>query len=213
MTSKYKKFFFKNMTFFTSEKVYEPAEDTFLLAENLKVNNDEKVLDIGAGCGIHSILSAMKAKLVIALDINPYAVRCIRHNAQNNGVSKKIDIIQGDLFGPLKEANIFDLIIFNAPYLPTEELNCWLDYSWAGGKNGREIIDHFLHLVSKYMKPGGRLILVQSTLSSINKTINILVKMNFKILCVLKHKVAFETITLIEAKSRKNDYVRRDINI
>jgi release factor glutamine methyltransferase len=201
------------MTFFISENVYEPAEDTFLLAENLKVNNNEKVLDIGSGCGIHSILSAMKAKLVVALDINPNAVRCIRYNANNNGVSKKIDIIQGNLFGPLKEANVFDLIIFNAPYLPTKELTSWLDYSWAGGESGREIIDHFLHSVSKYIKPGGRLMLVQSTLSSINKTINILVEMNFKILCVVKHKVAFETITLIEAKSRKNDPVCRDISL
>ena len=89
------------------------------------------------------LLSTKKAKEVIGIDINPYAVRCAKRNAVLNTVTKRISFIQGDLFGPLKKTEKFDLILFNAPYVPEVELKSltWLERAWVGGLTGRKVID------------------------------------------------------------------------
>ncbi|TRO45649.1 methyltransferase domain-containing protein, partial [Candidatus Bathyarchaeota archaeon] len=142
-----KRVFFDDYVFVVDENVYEPAEDSFLFAENLHVKEDETVLDMGTGCGILGILAARSACLVVAVDINPYAVRCAKENALLNNVHSKISFVQGDLFAPLNQNAKFDLILFNAPYLPVEENEptSWDRHAWAGGPNGRETIAPFIN--------------------------------------------------------------------
>ncbi|MBS7656552.1 MAG: class I SAM-dependent methyltransferase [Candidatus Bathyarchaeia archaeon] len=199
-----KKVFYDDFTFIVFNDVYEPAEDSFLIAENLEVNPNEDVIDIGAGCGILSIISAKKAKNVVAIDVSPSAVKCVKYNAVANGVFDKIDVIQGDLFGPLRKEALFDLVLFNAPYLPikNEGHNSWIDYAWSGGATGRRIISRFIRDAPKHLKPNGRILLVQSTLSSIEKTKEQFMKRRFKTIVVNEKKVAFETISLLLAKRR-----------
>jgi len=203
-----KKVFFGDKFFYVSEEVYEPAEDTYLLAENLEVQPNDLILEIGAGCGILSVLSAFTAIHVVTLDISPRAVRCSKLNAKINDVSEKMDIIRGDLFEPLRESELFDLIIFNAPYLPTEEdkQKSWLEYAWEGGEKGRRLIDRFTSSVSVHLKPGGRILLVQSTLADVDETVRKLKEHKFNVRIIAENKVAFETITLIKAvKPERND--------
>ena len=78
-----KKAYFKDHVFEVDEHVYEPAEDTFLVAEKLETKKDDIVLEIGTGCGILAILAAKTAKKVVAIDINPYAIECTKRNAKN----------------------------------------------------------------------------------------------------------------------------------
>jgi release factor glutamine methyltransferase len=89
---------YQGMEFQICEKVYEPAEDTFLLAENLKVKETDKVLEIGTGTGIIAIISSKKTERVVAVDINEYAVECTRKNSEIN--KSNIDVRLGDLFDP-----------------------------------------------------------------------------------------------------------------
>jgi len=211
-STSHKMTFFEGRPFRVFDEVYEPAEDTFLIAEHLEVNPDERVLDIGTGCGILSILSALKAREVVATDINPHATRCAKLNAEINGVSEKADIILGDLFNPLKEDSLFDLILFNAPYLPTEdeELKGWVEYAWAGGKGGGETIDRFVASAFKYLKPGGRILLIQSSLSDVVKTLRGFRKKGFETRIGAERKVGFETIALIEARRPQEGQRRRN---
>lgn len=196
-----KKIFYGGKAFYVFDYVYEPAEDTFLLAENLQARSCDEVLEVGTGCGILAVLSAFDAKCVVATDINPHAVRCAKLNAQVNGVWEKTGIVCGDMFGPFKESRCFDLILFNAPYLPTEEdePKGWIDRAWAGGRSGREFIDRFIASAPKHLKPGGRILLVQSTLSDVEQTLESLKKQGLDAKVIGEHKVSFETITLIEA--------------
>ncbi|MEM3153143.1 MAG: class I SAM-dependent methyltransferase [Candidatus Bathyarchaeia archaeon] len=198
-----RKVFFKDYVFNVWSNVYEPAEDSFLFAENLTLEKDEVVLDMGTGCGILGIVAAHKASIVIAVDINPHAVRCAKENARLNGVADKIFLVQGDLFAPVKVVKIFDLILFNAPYLPTDlsEGQSWIERAWAGGVNGRTVLDRFLDNFSAYLKDNGRVLLMQSTLADVDKTLKILAAKGFKTRIVVKCDLPFfETIMLIEAK-------------
>ena len=151
-----KKVFFKDYVFQIYEHVYEPAEDTFLIAENMRVEEGDVVLDMGTGCGILAVLAAEKTKRVVAVDVNPYAIECALKNAEMNGAKEKIEFRQGDLFQPVKLNENFSLILFNAPYLPSEphEERSWIGKAWAGGPNGRKIIDRFVMNALNFLADG-----------------------------------------------------------
>jgi release factor glutamine methyltransferase len=185
--------------------VYEPAEDSFLFAENLGVNTGEVVLDLGTGSGILANIAAKNARGVVAVDLNPHAIRCAKDNAKLNGVRDRTDFIQGDLFSAFCYGLLFDLVLFNAPYLPSEEgeEKTWIGKAWAGGSNGRLVIDRFIAEVPAYLKHHGRVLLMQSTLTGVDETIQMFTKQNLKASVIAEQQLPFfETLTLIEAKSR-----------
>ena len=199
-----KRIFFNNCTFYVEKNVYEPAEDTFLLTENLVVSEHDVVLDMGTGCGILGVLAAKRARKVVAVDVNPHAVRCAETNARLNGVIEKMDIRRGDLFEPIKKGEKFDVIIFNAPYLPSEarEQKTWIGRAWAGGPTGRRLIDRFISRAPSYLKKSGRILLVQSTLSNVDETVRRLEGEGLQASVLAEKKVAFETIVVIQAEHR-----------
>jgi release factor glutamine methyltransferase len=197
-----KKVFFEEAAFTVFGGVYEPAEDTFLAAENLAVNVGDEVLEVGSGCGILAVLSAKRARRVVAVDVNPDAAKCTRLNAKANGVSGKVDVVRGDMLGPLGGEARFDVVLFNAPYLPTEdeEPRGWVDRAWQGGRGGRELIDRFVAQAPEHLKRGGHILLVQSTLSDVRKTLESFAEKNLEAKVVAERKAEFETITVIRAK-------------
>jgi release factor glutamine methyltransferase len=197
-----KRIHFGDLMFDVYEAVYEPAEDSFLFAENLDIRIDDAVLDVGTGCGILAVLAAKKAQRIVAIDINPYAVRCARENALHNRVIRKIDFIQTHLFMAFSISATFDVILFNAPYLPSEigESQSWIGLSWAGGANGREIVDRFIIQAPQFLKENGRIFLMQSTLTGVQETIQGFNQQGFKAVIQAERKLPFfETLTLIEA--------------
>ncbi|MEM3695322.1 MAG: class I SAM-dependent methyltransferase [Candidatus Bathyarchaeia archaeon] len=203
MHLQHKTVFFANKIFYVYENVYEPAEDSFLFAENLEVKNGDVVLDMGTGCGILGIIAAIRASKVIAVDINPHAIRCAKENAIRNKVADKIMLVQGNLFAPLKMKRLFDLIIFNAPYLPTRNTGklSWIEYAWCGGLNGRRVIDRFICDAPRYLKVSGRVLLMQSNLSGIDETMQKFkgVGMKAKIIAELNLPF-FEKVVLFDAE-------------
>lgn len=201
-SKKGKKTFYQNCIFYIDETVYEPAEDTLLLLEHLNVKRGEHILEIGTGCGIIAILAAKKGGRVVATDINPHALKCAENNAKLNGVHRKIEFRLGSLFEPIKQDEKFSLIAFNAPYLPSEPLEKQqlIDKAWSGGQNGREVIDAFISKVSSFLAENGRVLLVQSSLSNIDKTLQRFAQMGFRAEVIAKHDVGFfESILLVRA--------------
>ncbi len=202
---------FGDFVFDVFEDVYEPAEDSFLFAENLDLQDCDTVLDLGTGSGILAVLAAKKAESVVAVDLNPNAIRCARENAKHNRVRKKMDFIQSDLFTALQGEVKFDLILFNAPYLPSEkgEESTWIGRSWAGGANGREVIDHFITQAPLHLKPNGRILLMQSTLTGLQETISKFSSVKFKAALKVTQKLPFfETLTLIEARHEEKETIK-----
>jgi release factor glutamine methyltransferase len=201
-----KKIFFANYVFYVSEGVYEPAEDSFFFAESLTVEEGDLVLDMGTGCGILGIVAADKARRVVAIDISPCAVRCAKRNAELNGVVDKMHFIEEDLFTALRIEERFDLILFNAPYLPVEskENDSWLGRAWAGGATGRRIIDRFIFGAPRYLKKNGAVLLMQSTLSNVQKTIQRFRGKGLQACVVAERDLPFfETLAIVKAEGSK----------
>ena len=196
--------FYKGGAFKVRRDVYEPAEDTLLLADNLDVKREERVLELGTGCGILAILAAKAGAEVVGSDINPAALRCARDNASANGVSERIDFRLGHLFEPVL-GECFDLVIFNPPYLPVEReeaIGGVLERAWEAGPDGREVIAAFLPGLPNHLVPKGRALLLQSSLSDISKTITALKSGGFQVNVVGK-KVWFEELFLLSCKLSK----------
>ena len=207
MNSPSKKVFFGRYVFEVPPDVYEPAEDTFLLAKNLSANDGERVLDMGTGCGILAVLAAEEASAVVAVDINPHAVACTRRNAELNGVKTEIEVRLGDLFEAVGAAEKFDVILFNSPYLPVErdEGTNWVEKAWAGGETGRVVIDRFIEQASTHLAVRGRILLVQSSLSNVEETLRRLRQHTLRAAVVDEEKLDFERIVLVEAKKASQE--------
>ena len=197
-----KKVFFEKYVFNVWENVYEPAEDSLLFAQNLQVKNNSEVLDMGTGCGILGIIAAKNASKVVAVDINPYAVRCAKENAKSNKVLNKMFFVRGDLFTPFRTTVKFDVILFNAPYLPSENIEAknWLESAWSGGINGRQIIDRFICEAPKHLKRKGCILLMQSTLSKVDETLSRFEQKRLRTKIIAERALPFfETLVLIKA--------------
>jgi release factor glutamine methyltransferase len=181
-----KSFTFKNLTIELHPEVYEPAEDTFLLADSLDVSENESVFEIGCGSGLIALYCASLGANVICCDINPFAVELVKKNflVNKDKLQGSFDVRIGDLFSVLNNLDSFDIIVFNPPYLPTakEELvggAGWFDKAVNGGFDGLEIIKRFINSVSVFLKKNGRVYFVFSSLSDREKLEVIIKKNNF----------------------------------
>ncbi|MCL2687465.1 MAG: class I SAM-dependent methyltransferase [Methanobrevibacter sp.] len=185
------------------DMVYEPSDDSFLLANNLDIDFGDKVLEIGTGSGIIAMYASKIADEVIATDINFDAILLSEKNFLANNI-KNIKLLFGDLFEPIKkessENQKFDVILFNTPYLPTEDceiLEDNLNYAFDGGLDGRKVIDNFLNEVKNFLNEGARVQLVQSSLSNVEKTLLKLEELGFSVEITASERFFFEEIVLI----------------
>lgn len=145
------------------EQVYQPAEDSHLLARAAEsvVSDGERALDVGTGSGFVAATLAEAGADVVATDVNPLACQ----QARERGVS----VVQANLADPFV-AGAFDLVTFNPPYLPTPpeaERTDWMEKALSGGEDGRRVIDPFLATVGRVLAPGGRVLLLVSTLTDV----------------------------------------------
>ncbi len=205
----------KNILIKTHSKVYEPSEDSELLINNLVDVKNKTVLDMGTGTGIQAINASQRgAKKVVGIDINPYAIEIAKENAVLNKLKLNEDIFffESDLFKNMDEIrdklniNKFEVILFNAPYLPTseeEKLEKYLNYAFDGGIDGRKVVDKFIEEVGNYLKKNGVIQIVQSSLTGEYKTLNLLEKYGFEAEKTASMKFPYEELQIITAK-RKN---------
>lgn len=178
--------------------VYEPAEDSFLLARNLKVREGDLALDIGTGTGIIALLMARKARFVLGTDVNPKAVELARENAGINDI-KNVEFRISNLFENVEGK--FDIITFNAPYLPGEPEKP-IDHALVGGERGREVLDRFIDDARNYLKPKGMVQIVQSSITGIEETLEKLKNKGFNIEITARERYFFEEILVISAQAR-----------
>jgi len=116
-----------------------------------------RVLDLGTGSGAGAVFAARRGFQVVAVDVNPEAVRCARINALLHHLEERIDVRQGDLFSPVAGER-FDLVLFNPPFFRGEPAGD-LDRAWRG----TDVLERFAAGLSEALSPGGTALLCLST--------------------------------------------------
>lgn len=147
-------------------EIYEPAEDSILfekfLEKYLKENKVNSYLDMGTGSGILSkkALEFLNKNQVLASDINSDAVKLAKQN--------KINAVESNLFKNIKQK--FDIITFNAPYLPLDAREPKdSQIATTGGKRGDEISVEFVKQAKKHLNKNGKIFLLISSLTPMEK--------------------------------------------
>lgn len=187
----------------TTKNVYEPADDSFLLAKYAKKLKG-RILEIGCGAGIVSLecAAAEPHNFVEGVDVNKEAVKLARENAKNNGI-KNAKFYKSDLFSNVRGK--FDCIIFNPPYLPTahkDKIHGELNAAFDGGADGLEIITKFIFRAGRYLKERGCIYIIASSLADIDKVIKLFNKNGFKANVIEEQSFFFEKIALLKATKR-----------
>jgi release factor glutamine methyltransferase len=115
------------------------------------------VLDMGTGSGIGALAAARHARRIVAVDINPAAVRCARINVLLNGMEDTIQVREGDLFAPVA-GHQFDVVLFNPPFFrgqPRDDLERAL---WS-----TDVAVRFAAALPAHLAPGGRALVLLSS--------------------------------------------------
>ena len=118
---------------------------------------EAEVLDMGTGSGVCAVFAAKYARRVVAVDVNPAAVRCATLNTLLNQMEHRIEVRQGDLFGPVA-AERFDIVMFNPPFvrgIPRDDR----DRAWRG----QDVVERFAAGLRERLKPGGTALELLST--------------------------------------------------
>jgi release factor glutamine methyltransferase len=179
-----------NIDIDTASDVYNPSDDSFLLVNVLEVSPGERLLDVGTGTGIAALHGAKAGARVTAVDISPHAVACARSNALKNDL--RVEVLQSDLFERVE--GLFDVIVFNPPYLPDEGTpSTWMERAWSGGADGSEVVVRFLDDAWRFLAPGGRIYIILSSFGSIRSILRS-AKQRYDIEMVEEKHLFFESI-------------------
>ena len=180
--------------------VYEPAEDTFLLIDSIELelenlnsksyfNNIEKINSIELGCGNGLVSCCFLSKLKslnlknninhYCLDINKDAINLTKNLLTHYKFDQNTSFIESNLFEKIDKKEIFDIIIFNPPYVTTdsEEYERALKEkdiyaAWAGGKKGSQTINKFVEQLDGRINDKSIIFLLLSKENDYNSIIN-----------------------------------------
>lgn len=136
------------------------------------------VLELGTGSGAIAVAAARGgARHVTAVDVSRRALACAWLNARLHGV--RVEVRRGDLVAPVGDRR-FDFVVSNPPYLPGPDEQAdrlptrGAARAWEGGGDGRLIIDRICAQIADHLKPGGTVLIMQSSVNGLAQTLDAL---------------------------------------
>ena len=153
---------YMEQTAYMGQKAY--MEQTAYMGQKAYMEQTgKKVLDLctGSGCLAVSLAVLGRFDTVVATDLSEAALAVARKNAAANG--SVIDFRQGDLFTPVGDDELFDIIVCNPPYIPSGELKDLMpevrDHEPAvaldGGNDGLAFYRRLALGLWRHLAPGG----------------------------------------------------------
>jgi SAM-dependent methyltransferase len=146
--------------------VFVPSSTSRVLAEGLRVEPGETVVDAGCGSGVLALVAArLGAGKVIGTDFSQAAVDCAAANARRLGLDNIAEFRQGHLLEPLGDDKA-DVVIADVSGIPdaVAQITGWFPDGKGGGRTGAELPVEMLQRVAEYMAPGGRVYLPTGTI-------------------------------------------------
>ncbi len=165
-------------TFDISENVFNPGYyyTSIYMARNIKVMPDDIVLDMGTGSGIQAVTAAQTASTVVAIDINPEAVRYAKMNVTANGLKDRISVMEGDLFSSLEKGPVFSVILFTPPYLEGLPRS---DFDHALFDPGKALMIKFFSEAQYYLRQDGYIQMLYSSMADHETALSIARRMGW----------------------------------
>lgn len=165
---------FMDATLKVDRSVLIPRVETEELVEQIlrdlgrsSQNERLRVLDLGTGSGAIAIalVKGLPEAWAVAVDISYEALLLARENARLNGVAERISFICSDWFGAIR--GLFQVIVSNPPYIPSEELQMLPEEVRAhepwraldGGPSGLREIERIVRMAPDFLAPNGGLYL------------------------------------------------------
>uniref|UniRef100_A0A803LM72 Methyltransferase small domain-containing protein n=1 Tax=Chenopodium quinoa TaxID=63459 RepID=A0A803LM72_CHEQI len=153
-------------------EVYEPCDDSFalvdaLLADRMNLLQLEPKMCLEIGCGSGYVITSLALILeqdtnssvhCFATDINPDAVEVTSATLKAHGVHA--EVMNMDIASALEDrlSGLVDVVVVNPPYVPTPEDEVGaggIVAAWAGGEDGRSVIDRILPVADKLLSEKG----------------------------------------------------------
>jgi release factor glutamine methyltransferase len=195
-------------------EVYEPCDDSFALVDALLSDKAQLLalqptfcLEIGCGSGyVITSLAIMLRQLgsgtqYLATDINQHAAETTQVTLEAHGVHA--DVIATDIVSGLEKrlAGMVDVVVVNPPYVPTpeEEIECKvIASSWAGGLNGRQVIDRILPAVREMLSERGWLYMIALEENDPSDICHLMSEMGYASRVVLKRCTEEESLYVLK---------------
>jgi release factor glutamine methyltransferase len=197
--------------FVITPDVLIPRPETELLVEIALDRLEKKrgkilAADIGtgSGCIAASICRNLPDIEMVGTDISFAALRVAQINAENNGVTNQLTLVQTDLLTGLR--GYFDCLCANLPYIPSDLLSTLAVKEFEpksaldGGQDGLQYIKSFLYQSKSKIKSDGFLLLEMEASQSqaiLDLSASVFPKASIKIHCDL---AGFPRIAHIELK-------------
>ncbi len=128
--------------------------------------------DVGTGCGCIALaLAASHPQVrIFAIDADPAALSLAAENLAAARFGDRVDLLLGDLLGPLGERDRLDLIVANLPYvrldeyelLPPEVRRFDPQQALLAPDDGLGLIRRLVAAAPAYLRPGGWIALEMS---------------------------------------------------
>lgn len=167
---------FCGLEFAVSPAVLIPRPETELLihhvVDHVQTLSDATIVDVGTGSGCVAITlaSRLNGQRILAIDRSQEALAVAQRNAMRHAVRDRIEWLEGDLLGPLRErqgADSVDVIVSNPPYISEAD---WAGLepevrvfeprmALVGGEQGTEFHERLLHDSREFLVPGGLLVM------------------------------------------------------
>jgi tRNA1Val (adenine37-N6)-methyltransferase len=147
------------------KKGYRYTIDSVLLAHFVEPKKGERILELGAGSGVISLLLAFRnpGVRVTGLELQAELADMAGRSVSMNGLEGRVDIRVGDVRNAAEflEARSQDVVVFNPPYrkMGSGKLNPGREKALARHEIAGSIAD-FLRAASYALEPGGRVCLI-----------------------------------------------------